>query len=112
MCPYFVPHTSKIHTPFTLGISDRAKPLVFSFRQRLRVGSIPIARSILRQRQVTLGYGIRVKDIDPMGKSWEIDAEEVAVSLPHVAPLYPKIHTYSHTQPFTKINCVILTHHS
>jgi hypothetical protein len=44
-----------------------------------------------------------------MGKSWEIDAEVAAVSWPHVSPHCPEIHTYSHTQQFTRINCVIPT---
>jgi hypothetical protein len=44
-----------------------------------------------------------------MGKSWEIDAEGAAVSWPHVSPHCPEIHTYSHTQQFTRINCVIPT---
>jgi hypothetical protein len=52
------------------------------------------------------------QDIDPMGKSWEIDAEGAVVSWPHVSSLCPEIHTYSHTQQFTKINCVIPTLHS
>jgi hypothetical protein len=42
-----------------------------------------------------------------MGKSWEIDAEGAAVSWPYVSLHCPEIHTYSHTQRFTKINCVI-----
>jgi hypothetical protein len=48
MLPYVVPHTAKIHTLITLGIRDRAKPLVFKPRKRRRVGSIPIARSTFR----------------------------------------------------------------
>jgi hypothetical protein len=35
-----------------------------------------------------------------------IDAERAAVSWPHVSPHCSEIHTYSHTQKFSKINCV------
>jgi hypothetical protein len=45
------------------------------------------------------------QDIDPMGKSWEIDAEGAAVSWRHVFTLCPEIHTYRHTQQFPKIVC-------
>ena len=50
------------------------------------------------------GWG---QDIDPMGKSWKIDAEGAAVSWPCASPHRPEIHTYSHTQQFSKIICVI-----
>jgi hypothetical protein len=42
-------------------------------------------------------------DIDPMGESCESTLTGAVVSWPHVSP----IHTYSHTQQFTKINRVI-----
>jgi hypothetical protein len=32
--PYVAPHTAKIHTPITLGIRRRTKPLVFELRRR------------------------------------------------------------------------------
>ena len=32
MYPYVAPHIAKIHTPTTLGIRHRAKPLVFQLR--------------------------------------------------------------------------------
>jgi hypothetical protein len=48
MYPYVAPHTAKIHTLITLGISIRRKPLVLWFRQHLPLGSIPIARSTFR----------------------------------------------------------------
>src|ERR1700674_4671797 len=38
MYPYVAPHTSKIHTLITLGISIRAKPLVLKARKRLPRG--------------------------------------------------------------------------
>ena len=43
-----------------------------------------------------------------MGKSWEI-VDVAAVSWPDVSLHCPRIHTYSHTQQFSKINCVIPT---
>jgi hypothetical protein len=70
------------------------------------VGSIPIARSTLRQRQATQRHKIGPKTLI----RWEvlgIDVEGAAVPWPHVSPHCPEIHTYSHTQQFTKINCVI-----
>jgi len=36
--PYVAPHTAKIHTLITLGIRDRAKPLVLKARKRLPRG--------------------------------------------------------------------------
>jgi hypothetical protein len=39
------PHTVKIHTPITLGIIVRTKPLVLKAEGAVRVGSILIARS-------------------------------------------------------------------
>ena len=42
-----------------------------------------------------------------MEKVLGIEAEVVAVSWPHASPLCPEIHTYSDTQRFTKIDCVI-----
>jgi hypothetical protein len=76
------------------------------------VGSIPIARSTLRQRQATQGYEIGVKTLirwESLGKS---TLRGAAVSWPHVTLHCPGIHTYSHTQQFTRINCVIPTLHS
>jgi len=73
------------------------------------LGSIPIARSTLEATPGHVGLQDWRQHIDPMGKSWEIDAEWAAVSWPHVFPHCPEIHTYSHTQQFTKISCVIPT---
>jgi hypothetical protein len=51
------------------------------------VGSVPIARSTLK---ATPGHaGLQ-------------DAEGVAVSWPHASSHCPEIHTYGHTQQFTK----------
>jgi hypothetical protein len=107
MYPYVAPHTTKFTRPSHLLFAVAPNRLFFSSGSAARVGSIPIARSTLRQRQATQGY--KVQDIDPMGKSWEIDAEGATVSWPHVSPHCPEIHTYGHTQQFTKINCVIPT---
>jgi hypothetical protein len=70
---------------------------------------IPIARSTLKATPGHAGLQDWGQDIDPMGKSWEIDAEAAVVSWPHVSPRCPEIHTYSHTQQFPKIICVIPT---
>jgi hypothetical protein len=48
------------------------KGITYADMARFLRGSIPIARSTLRQRQATQGYKIDFKDIDPMGKSWEL----------------------------------------
>ena len=45
------------------------------------------------------------QDIDPMGKSWESTPSGAVVSWPHVSLHCPEIHTYSHTQQFTKKLC-------
>ena len=71
------------------------------------MGSIPIARSTSRLASGHVGTQDWGQHIDPMEKSWEIDAEGAAVSWAHVSPLCPEIHTYSHTQQFTGIICVI-----
>jgi hypothetical protein len=73
------------------------------------VGSIPIARSTLKATPGHVGLNDWRQHIDPMGKSWELDAEGAADSWPHVSLHCPKNHTYSHTQQFTRINCVIPT---
>jgi len=46
--PYVAPRTAKIHTLITLGVRHHEKPRVSKPRKRLRVGSIPIARSTFR----------------------------------------------------------------
>ena len=70
------------------------------------MGSIPIARSTLEATPGHVGLQDWRQHIDPMGKSWEIDAQREEVSLPHVSLHCPGIHTYSHTQKFSKMNCV------
>jgi hypothetical protein len=83
---------------------------MFSSSERAsRVGSIPIARSTLRQRQATQGYKIGVKILIRWESLRKSTLRGAAVSRPHVSPHCPEIHTYSHTQQFTKINCVIPT---
>jgi len=72
------------------------------------MGPIPIARSTLRQRQATQGYEIGVKTLI----RWESLGNRrrgESASWPHISPRCPEIHTYSRTQQFTKINCVIPT---
>ena len=71
------------------------------------MGSIPIARSTLKAMPGHVGLQNWDQDIDPMGKSWEFDARREEVSLPHVSLHCPGIHTYSPTQQFTRMNCVI-----
>jgi hypothetical protein len=98
--PYVAPHTAKIHTLITLGIHRRAKPLVSKLRNR---GPCGFDSHRPLHSQATPGHaGLQDwgQDIDPMGKSWEIDAEGAAVSWPRVSPHCPEIHTYSHTQVF------------
>jgi hypothetical protein len=103
------PHIPRKFTrPSHLGFAVAPNRLFSRSGSGARVGSIPIARSTLRQRQATQGYNIRVKALI----RWEslgIDAEGAAASWPHVSPLCPEIHTCSHTQQFTKMNCVIPT---
>src|SRR5277367_6551880 len=86
-------------------IQAQRNAVFYSLRGPAHLGSIPIACSILTQRNAGLqDWG---QDIDPTGKSWEIGAEGVVVSWPHVSPRCPEIHPYSHTQQFTKMNFVI-----
>jgi hypothetical protein len=112
MCPYVAPHTAKIHTLITLGIRHCAKTLVFQLRKHRPCG-FDSHRPL--QSQATPGHaGLQDwrQHIDPMGKSWEIDAEGGAtVSWSQVSPLCSESHTYSHTQQCTRINCVIPTLH-
>jgi hypothetical protein len=57
-------HITRIFTrPSHLGFVIAAKPCFLSPGRCCRVGSIPIARSILRQRQATQGYKIGVKTL-------------------------------------------------
>jgi hypothetical protein len=112
MYPYvalIAPHTAKIHTPITLGIRRRYKPAVFKVRKVLPRGfdsHRPLHSQATPGHAGLQGWG---QDIDPMGKSWESTLKGAAVSWPHVSPHCSEIHTYSHTQQFTKINCVIPT---
>ena len=83
------PHTAKIHTLITLGIRHRAKPLVFKPQNPPRVGSIPIARSTLRQRQATQGAGLQDwdQDIDHMRCRRLTDCASVEPQHSHVGAL-------------------------
>jgi hypothetical protein len=102
------PHIPRKFTRYShLSSAFAPNRLFSSLGSAARVGSIPIARSILRQRQATQGYKIGVKTLirwDSLGNRRRRGA---AVSWPHVSPHCPEIHTYSHTQQFTEINCVI-----
>jgi len=109
MYPYVALHTAKIHTLITLGLSNRTKPLVLKAQSRFPVGSIPIARSTLEATPGHAGLQDWDQDIDPMRNPWESTLKGAAVSWPHASPHRPEIQTYSHTQQFTKINCVIPT---
>jgi hypothetical protein len=104
-CPYVAPHTAKIHTLITLGIRVRTDPHVSRPGTAFPLGSIPIARSTLKQCQATQGDSIRVNTLirwEGLGnRRWG-----ATVSWPHVSLHCPEIHTYSHTQKFSKINHV------
>jgi hypothetical protein len=103
------PHTTKIHTPITLGIRRRTKSPVFKPRRRRPFG-FDSHRPL--HSQATPGH-VGLQDwrqhIDRMGKSWEIDAAERRSHGLTVSLHCPGDHTYSHTQQFTRINCVIPT---
>jgi hypothetical protein len=74
-------------------------------RDRSRyAGSVGIRQIIFVNSKATPGHAGSqdwLQDIDPMGKSWEIDAQREEVSLPHVSLHCPEIHTHSHTQQWS-----------
>jgi hypothetical protein len=110
--PCVAPHTAKIHTLITLGIRIRAKPLVFKARNVVPRGFDSHCPLHFQATPGHVGLQIWDQDIDPMGKSWEFDAQREEVSLPRVSLHCPRVHTYSHTQQFTKLICVIPTLHA
>src|ERR1700679_2916621 len=83
-CPYVAPHTAKIHTLITLGIRVRTDPHVSRPGTAFPLGSIPIARSTLKQCQATQGDSIRVNTLirwEGLGnRRWG-----ATVSWPHVS---------------------------
>ena len=105
--PYVAPHTAKIHTLITLGISIRTKPLVLKARERLPCGfdsHRPLHSQATPGHAGPQDWG---QDIDPMGKSWESTLRRRRSHGLTYHPLCPEIHTYSHTQQFAKIFCGI-----
>jgi hypothetical protein len=55
-----------------LGFAIAPKRLFFKSESTARVGSIPIARSILRQRQATQGYKLGFKTFIRWESPWEL----------------------------------------
>jgi hypothetical protein len=90
MYPYVAPHTAKIRTLITLGIRHRTKPLVLEAQKRRPRGfdsHRPLHSQATPGRAGLQDWG---QGTDPMGKSWEIDAEAAAVSWPHLSRIAPK----------------------
>ena len=88
---YVAPHAAKLHTLITLGIGIRTKPHVFFFRKRLPRGFD--SHRPLHSQTTPGNAGLQDwgQSVEPMGKSWEIDAQREEVSLPHLSPHCPEI---------------------
>jgi hypothetical protein len=99
--PYLAPHTAKIHTLITLGISSRTKPLVLKARKRPPCG-FDSHRPL--HSQATPGHaGLQDwgQDIDPMGKSWESmlrGRRSHGLTYPRIAPRFTRTVTRSSSQ--------------
>jgi hypothetical protein len=101
MYPYVAPHTAKIHTLITLGISTRTKPHVLKTGRAARVGSIAIARSTLEAMPGHAGLQDWGQDIDPMGKSWKSTLRgrrSHGLTYPRFAPRFTRTVTRRSTQ--------------
>jgi hypothetical protein len=99
-----IPTVPQIPPKFTrqshLSVDATASHLLSAFGSNVPVGSIPIARSILRQRRATQGYKIGVKTLirwKSLGKSTLKGRRSHGVT-------YPALPRDSHVQPHAAVH--------
>jgi hypothetical protein len=93
MYPYVALDTTNIHTPITLGIRHRAKPLVFELRRRRPCGFDSHRPLHSQATPGQAGLQDSGQHVDPVGESWEcalIRALPRFLTYPTIAPVFTR----------------------
>ena len=96
--PYVAPHTAKIHTLITLGVSILPKPLVLEGLKRLPRGFDSHRPLHFQDRSEQVGTRDWGQHVDPVGKRWErtsIWRRSRVVTCPYAAPAFTRTVTRS-----------------